>query len=160
MTRRGHRRKIEWNVLVVFVVLLLGWMYIGLPIMNDIASTNGAFISYGIYLLLIGIIGYVFGSGFSKGYESFLLFIATILMIDIVSPPMVIQESVEPSAEILAIWGSDTFIYAIGQGIGLSHPMAWFMTYIITPAVGVFIMLFFLSGKRLRRRLLVMFNGR
>ena len=67
MTRRGHRRKIEWNVLAVFVVLLLGWMYVGLPIMNDIASTNGAFISYGIYLLLIGIIGYVFGSGFSKG---------------------------------------------------------------------------------------------
>lgn len=152
------KRIIEWNLLLIFIGILLFWIFLGVAIFDTITKSQGAFVSYGIYLLLIAIFGFMFGNMFKKGIESVLLFISIILL-DLVTPPFIISADTPPSAEILNIWSSDTFVYSIWTAFGLGHWLAWAFTYLLTPAIGFFVVLYFLSGKILKNRLRIMFNG-
>lgn len=154
MRMAARKRRMEWGFLFRFFMFLVAWMLIGIPAMNWLTATSGAFTSYGVYLLLIGLAGYFFGKGFSNGIESVILFISSVLMVDIISPPALIQLTQEPSAEVLRIWGSDTFIYSLGKMLGLSHVLAWGLTYLVTPMLGVMLLSYFLSKKRLKKRVL------
>ena len=158
--QKKHGRTIEWNIFMAFTAILVVWMLIGFPFMSGITDMYGSMVSYTIYLLVIGLSGFLLGNTFEKGAQSLLLFISTIISVDIIFPPYIISLAEVPSGELLTLWGSDVFIYSIASGVlGLPHMFAWGATYILTPMAGILIMLYFLSGKRLQSKLMVIFNG-
>jgi hypothetical protein len=154
----GKRRIIEWNILIGAIIAMPIWLFVCFPIFNFLGAKSPA-LAYATFLLVSGIIGFVIGTYVHKGIEAFFVSVGLMMFTDILMPPMVISFDKAPSAEVLSIWGSDTAIYSIYYVLGLGHQATWVLTYLFTPLVGLFLLLFFLSGKALKNKLIVILNG-
>lgn len=133
------------------------WLF---PMFQDIANTQSSFVAFIYYLVGIAVLSHLIGKTFSKGFESMIVFLVLVIAFDVVSPPMIIQRGIVPTQDVLNTWGSDTFLYQISTNyLSFGHEWAWGFVYLFTPFISVVIMAYFLSGKKLNRKLMVILNS-
>lgn len=154
-----QKRVMEWDLLLQFSVVLVLWMFVGLPILNQVTIDYGTVMGFGLYILGWVIIGYYIGDAFERGWESALLAVNLMWTTDVISPPIVINYNVVPTQELLNIWGSDTFTYTLWAMLNLPHQATWILTYVLTPLVGFFLLIYMLSGKKLKNTIKTQFGG-
>lgn len=148
-----QKHMVEWDLLLKFGLALVLWMFIILPYLNQITSSHGTIVSYGIYLLGWLILGYYIGDVFDKGIESGVIALNLMWTTDVIAPPIIIDYATAPTQAILNIWGSDTFTYSLWSILHLPHQITWILTYVATPLLGLFVLLYLLSGNKLKKTL-------
>jgi hypothetical protein len=153
------KRKIEWNIFGVVAVILLVWLAFGLPFFNNVSRTISPSLAFFGFVALLGVIGYLIGNSAHKGFESAMVSMALILTGGILFPSVVLDYDTVPSKEVLSIWGADTAVYTLWTLLGWGHQMTWILTYYVTPLIGLLIMLYYLSGKKLTNKLMLILNG-
>jgi fumarate reductase subunit D len=153
------KRKIEWNIFITIAVLLMLWLAFGLPFFNNVSRSISPAIAFFGFIGLLGVLGYLIGSSAHRGLESAMVSMSTVLFVSILFPSTVLDYNTIPSKEVLSIWGADTAVYSLWSIFNWGHQVTYVFTYFFTPLFCLLIMLYYLSGKKLKNQLWLIING-
>ena len=147
-------RKIEWNYVVGGLILGLIWFLFGNRVLVEISNKFGVILGYSIFLFLYFAIAILLGSGIHKKTQTVVVFIAGIILFDLVTPPILIDYLKQPSPEVLSMVSSDVYFYSIALKFGASHTQAWIFTYPFMVLFSMLVFTFFLTKRQMKRTIL------
>lgn len=120
------------------VVLMLVWLFFLTPILDAVTDSFGILNSYPLFLLFYCFLAYKLG--FFLRLNQFKLIgiiVVSLIVIDIITPPILIDRDSPPSMELRQTLSSDIFVYTLFEKyLGWNHFALWIMTYIFLTALG------------------------
>lgn len=123
-------------MLAVLAIILGLYVFIGIPVLTQIVSTQGILIGYPLEIIAVLILIYLFAAELLKSRKLFVIFMLAFLFQDIVTPPIMIPfagpTALAPAQQV----AGDVFLYTIfTQQMLLPHMAAWLLTYFIIPLI-------------------------
>lgn len=129
-------------IIISIAIGLLIYLFVGIPFLSSLVEVNGILLIYPMYIALYAVFAYLAGSMVGHGGRVLVLFIIGFLILEILHFPIIVPMENPPvhitPSEMLA---GDYFFYEVYTTLGLSHFIAWFATYFVTPITLIFLLL-------------------
>ena len=154
----GKKRKIEFDYLIGFAVVLLVWYFLLTPFIEKLAENEGVVVGgiialalfFTLLILLFSLLGANMSSVLKGGFTILLVYI----ILEIWAYPMVIPRDGLVDLDASQTISTDFVFYELIKGAGVPHTLARQLTYIGVPLACLIILLYMYDGRKLQKTLL------
>ena len=154
------RWRLKLHIIIIIFAAILGYLFIGIPALNALTTSSGILVSYPIFLLSIIVFSMIIGKLVPTGKlgaKVFVIFLAGYLLLDILTPPLLVPFGSTPNLAPSQQMAGDMFFYTLFTSFALPHLISWILTYIFISLLLVVIMIFEIGQSRISRHLMGLF---
>jgi hypothetical protein len=123
----------QLGLIIGLFFAILAYLYIGLPLLEQLTATNGILTSYPVFVALTMVLLYAGAVGVFRSRRAFVIFLIVFVVQDILEPPMMIPMSGAVPLTAGQQMAGDVYFYFLFSGFGLPHGASWMLAYFAVP---------------------------